>query len=221
MEEGGHWQVHGRRDVEHDLMASVELARAVGRDWRYAPRPAADAPADGGRPVPLEDRYRTLELVKDAFNEIAGELRGGPVALPLQRAAELAAGHENPALVLDAALLAISSDETLGQLLAEVNLIRDAWSAPGSPAGWDLAPLWHGTYEKFGEDPDALGLVRSGLVGGIDVNARPGAPSPVVMAPDESGARASSVAVGLLDIARAAAGATQRGPGGYRWPMPR
>ncbi len=78
---GGHWTTFGQ-PVDGGAVVD-ELAGAVAKDWRYArPEPAAG-------PVPLADRARTLEVVREAVATTLALRDPGPVL----------AQHERPDLI--------------------------------------------------------------------------------------------------------------------------
>ncbi|WP_328456859.1 hypothetical protein [Amycolatopsis sp. NBC_00438] len=113
---GGHWTTFGKPADPGAVVA--ELAEAVAKDWRYA-RPE---PTSG--PVPLADRARTLEVVREAV----------ATTLALRDPAPVLAQHEQPDVlraVVDRHLGYRDTDLAAGaRELARAVLVADTGDGP-------------------------------------------------------------------------------------------
>jgi Papain fold toxin 1, glutamine deamidase len=142
---GGHWQVSGYRDPDHDSAIASELASALSKGWRYAQPPRAGVSIDDS------DRYRTLEITRTVLKPIQDALTKHAGVLPLQDAAELARRHANPHLPMLAALKFVTRDQ---QVAGSVRLVRDAWTVEQNGIRkWDLFPVAREIWSRLGGTP--------------------------------------------------------------------
>ncbi|MEV4346261.1 hypothetical protein AB0J83_17465 [Actinoplanes sp. NPDC049596] len=120
---GGHWVIHGELTRTQHLAVTLELARALRADFRYA----ASAPRADGAPVRVDDRAATVTLLGNAWNDRADGI------LDLVEASRILSYSERPGLLWGALMELLRDRITTVHTVVDMHRDGDRWRVAEVP----------------------------------------------------------------------------------------